>query len=457
MPEETNEPSSHGATPKHQGERHKAIQPAKTCPKCEDFVKNGSSIHWTLAYRRCRCHRSWKYSLPEETLSFDTRCVSAMKRSASFNAYKPGQSLLIPRKQGKGTLATPWLSTAAAASPAATGRKNMLIKRFTMPNNPHLPPLASSVKLNSVKVRDKVNASKSRDENNHTVLQSNGGVEPLASNSSSSSSHKQVSFCVVDSPTHHTSSNNAGRVVAMKKDKLETQSSIPSLPQIQSNCGLIQSILTNGGATTVSSSTDSESEEGTGGAKTTSVLVAKKPGRFEFINLLKCVQNQTKLLGSDLFDLLDTNDDGHLSFAETMSGLTKSWQNSSAILKLEYHLKPLYHMLGDDTYFGKRDFILCFAIAQIFKENNSSIPYLSNVDTQFYCKTVKLLMEMITECKEIDVHARVSIPEIESSVKKLGGKISFNIATALKLKRHVEGFTYLELLLFCPYLLTIHK
>lgn len=232
MPEETSEPSSHGATPKHQGERHKAHQPAKTCPKCEDFVKNGSSIHWTLAYSRCRCHRSWKYSLPEETLSFDTRCVSAVKRSASFNAYKPGQSLLIPRKQGKGTLATPWLG----ASPAtAAGRKNLLVKRFTMSNNPHLPPLASSVKLNSVKVRDKVNASsKSRDETNAALLQSNGGVahDPLASNSSSSSSHKQVSFCVVDSPTHHVSSNN-GRVNTTKKDKLETQSSIPSLPQIQ--------------------------------------------------------------------------------------------------------------------------------------------------------------------------------------------------------------------------------
>lgn len=66
--------------------------------------------------------------------------------------------------------------------------------------------------------------------------------------------------------------------------------------------------------------------------------------------------NQQKLLGSDLFDSLDTNDDGlaignadmiashcisHLSFAETITGLTKNWQNSSAVLKLEYHLKPV--------------------------------------------------------------------------------------------------------------------
>ena len=229
MPEETNELSSHGATPKHQGERPKPLQPTKTCPKCEDFVKNGSSIHWTLAYSRCRCHRSWKYSLPEETLSFDTRCVSAMKRSASFNAYKPGQSLLIPRKQAKATLATPWLGP--AASPSTAGHKNVLIKRFTMPNNPHLPPLASSVKLNSVKTKDKINASRPRDENN-TVIGNGVVAEPLASTSSSSSSHKQVSFCVVDSPTHHVSSNN-GRAITTKKDKLDTQSSIPSLPQIQ--------------------------------------------------------------------------------------------------------------------------------------------------------------------------------------------------------------------------------
>ena len=48
-----------------------------------------------------------------------------------------------------------------------------------------------------------------------------------------------------------------------------------------SNCGLMQSILTNGGTTAMASSTDSESEEGGGVAKTTSVLVAKKPGKFE--------------------------------------------------------------------------------------------------------------------------------------------------------------------------------
>lgn len=54
-----------------------------------------------------------------------------------------------------------------------------------------------------------------------------------------------------------------------------------SIAYICSNCGLMQSILTNGGATAVSSSTDSESEEGAGGAKTTSVLIAKKPGGFE--------------------------------------------------------------------------------------------------------------------------------------------------------------------------------
>ncbi len=35
----------------------------KTCPKCEHVLANGqgNNIHSTLAYRRCRCHRDWKY------------------------------------------------------------------------------------------------------------------------------------------------------------------------------------------------------------------------------------------------------------------------------------------------------------------------------------------------------------------------------------------------------------
>lgn len=36
-----------------------------TCPKCEHLIKNGNflSIHSTLAYSRCRCHRNFRFYL----------------------------------------------------------------------------------------------------------------------------------------------------------------------------------------------------------------------------------------------------------------------------------------------------------------------------------------------------------------------------------------------------------
>lgn len=38
------------------------------------------------------------------------------------------------------------------------------------------------------------------------------------------------------------------------------------------------------------SSTDSDSDEGLSGVKTPSVLVAKKPGKFEVISIVNCMQ-----------------------------------------------------------------------------------------------------------------------------------------------------------------------
>lgn len=207
----------------HQEDRSKP----KTCPKCEDLVKNGSSIHWTLAYSRCRCHRSWKYSLPEETLSFDTRCVSAIKRS--FTTYKP-HNLLLPRKQLKGpTLASPWAGT------VATARNSMLVKRFSMPTRPHLPPLTNSFKLDLMKARDTISKTSAVMEtiSGNAEPGGGGGGTEGGGAKSPNTTHKQVSFCVADSPTHHVNTTNNKTV---KKDRPSTntvQSSIPSLPQIQ--------------------------------------------------------------------------------------------------------------------------------------------------------------------------------------------------------------------------------
>ena len=43
------------------------ISALKTCSKCDHLARDGfkgNNIHMTLAYSRCRCHRTWKYGIP---------------------------------------------------------------------------------------------------------------------------------------------------------------------------------------------------------------------------------------------------------------------------------------------------------------------------------------------------------------------------------------------------------
>ena len=44
----------------------------KTCPRCEHILKEGlkNNLHFTLAYSRCRCHRTWRYTV--DRLSSDS-------------------------------------------------------------------------------------------------------------------------------------------------------------------------------------------------------------------------------------------------------------------------------------------------------------------------------------------------------------------------------------------------
>ena len=155
------------------------IIPLKTCSKCEHLVKN-DSLHSTLAYSRCRCHRTWKYSMPEE-IPTRNRCYSAavhtlrsrMKQSNLFtNPVKP------------------------ASVPTAT-----LIKRYHMTKKPsHLPPLSDNISTQCTK----------------TISMDNSDIKIKSSNSL----------------THDTTTRSPKRHVSVKTTSSHL-SSTHSLPQQQ--------------------------------------------------------------------------------------------------------------------------------------------------------------------------------------------------------------------------------
>ena len=155
------------------------IIPVKTCSKCEHLVKN-DSIHSTLAYSRCRCHRTWKYSMPEE-IPTRNRCYSAAVHTLRSRMK---QSNLFPNP------------VKPASVPTAT-----LIKRYHMTKKPnHLPPLSDNISTQCTK----------------TISMDNSDIKMKSSNSS----------------THETTSRSPKRHLSVKTTSCHLTSTI-SLPQQQ--------------------------------------------------------------------------------------------------------------------------------------------------------------------------------------------------------------------------------
>lgn len=202
-------------------ERRTLPAPVKTCPRCEDIVRNGS-IHCTLAYSRCRCHRSWKCSTPMDTLSFDTRCSSAaIRKIRPFNI--------------KGSYN--YIST-TPAKPIHTWSKGALLKRYTLPGRPHLPPLICN-KSQSMKCPIAANkiekmVTESTPISNNTSFNEQPAIDRNVTNA------KQVSFFIVETPSHQVTSSSS----SAKRNGTQP-SSIPSLPQIQRYITCMYIILTN--------------------------------------------------------------------------------------------------------------------------------------------------------------------------------------------------------------------
>jgi hypothetical protein len=415
----------------------------KNCPKCAHVTKSGP-IHSTLAYSRCRCHRSWKYSMPEDALDV----IADRDKPLSSAVNGAGHSSTTTTSCSSSSYSTGGMKQYGMKGTITGGPKRGLIKKYCMiKRQPHLPPLnhaaaggGPTADLSQTIINGGAHHPLMR---THRIT--NNAHGPVTSQLSirQSPSPRDKDCTIVSNglsihPMHHHHHND-GNSINTSTYKLLTNSnssmtsspslsSIPTLPQIQSTSLLhtIPEIPLN----------DNNDDENDPKIKKQNSSTAT----FEFVHLLKYISNQHKLEGSELFDILDKNDDGHLTFSEVYLGLTNTWRDTLNKTKFELYLKPLYHVLGDDTYFGKRDFILCYSLAQIFREYSFIVSQFSfSAGTQFYHNIIKpLMVDLINDCSS---DSTISLVSIEDGVRKFNnknitGRLTFNSNIATKVQCH---------------------
>lgn len=228
-----------------EGDRNRACLPIlllpviRNCPKCEHVVKNGS-IHSTLAYSRCRCHRQWKYYMPaEETeLQSKERMINASTGSGSAQKPFPLKSQNLLNKTGP--------QTHGAGPPG-------MIKRYCMTRKPsHLPPLATPPSENKTIYSSSSSEKASQSRGDHMTLHPLMNTHKSFNKTSSqegSPSQGSINHILKD-PTG-INCNHGGTISealsidsnrkttqkllihTMKSNTQSPVSSIPTLPQIQ--------------------------------------------------------------------------------------------------------------------------------------------------------------------------------------------------------------------------------
>ena len=234
------------------------------CSKCREknmaLAKNGGSIHSTLAYSRCRCHRQWKYYMPS----------SAIEIQAGERMVDAAQGGRVAASHVKHTVTTTFFKNQSMNKPA----QQTLTKRYSMTkkvaSTHHLPPLLASKKLPT----DKLLPEKENDTStcttatlHHPLMNSHKNKSPPFTNGAI---NKKVSASHVSSLLRHQNPvssnddhkdsalncNNSSMEVAITEDVTsiecskkksnmvssmiqaiksnnQSSSSIPTLPQIQ--------------------------------------------------------------------------------------------------------------------------------------------------------------------------------------------------------------------------------
>lgn len=376
------------------------ISALQTCPKCDHLARDGfkgNNIHMTLAYSRCRCHRTWKYGIPSPE---DTE-----------------PDIITRRAQPKPHIDPEPFTTKSLLSNQAVSKFQGRRRRR------HLPPLKDRLIPHKIHYRNEIKKSHLTSTKLPEIPDSLQHPEALSTALTISKSNL-TSKLSSTSLLHHGAKNISS-------------SSVTKLPQIIASTS--KTVLPTVGPSNKHSLTQQR---------------RKSEKMFEFIHLIRYVPADYKLTATEMFARLDQNGDGHLSFPEVLSGLKQKFKMISSDT-LETYLKPVYHVLGDTTYFGKRDFILCYSMTTFLQDIVLPQQLDDRNSPEFYQKIMKPLMFII---EQLSIEGKVSINCIEGAVEKYNSnsliKLVFNKSRAYQISS--EGsLSVISILILAPCLFSI--
>eukprot|EP00731_Ephydatia_muelleri_P024269 Em0016g540a len=168
----------------------------------------------------------------------------------------------------------------------------------------------------------------------------------------------------------------------------------------------------------------------------------------EITELRKYIPHSKQAQLISKFTILDKNGDGHLTFDEFLKGLP----NQGLGKVFTDLLQQFYNLLSESTYFGRREFVICYCIAEVLL--NSSISQLPESSMVF-----QLLKPFVLYLSEYANGGRVTFEDLQNSVARVNEQFAASNTVSVSLSSELQldagTFHMLDCMALGPFYLRI--